>query len=398
MLVESNETLARIQAQYHQVFDRTSSTVAERSFRSPGRINLIGEHTDYNQGYVLPASVDKAVYFVIAPREDDQIILRATDLDESYTTTLDDLSKPSQTWAFYQLSILEQIQKKGLKIKGFQAAFGGDVPLGAGLSSSAALECALLFALNEIFELGLDRLEIVKMAQKAENEYVGVQCGIMDQFASTFGKEESVIRLDCRSLDYEYFPFPMDDYQLVLCDTQVKHSLADSAYNTRRQECEMAVALLQASHPHIQSLRDATPALVLANKEILGSPVYQRSKYITEEIERVNEGCKDLAAGNLQAFGEKMYQTHYGLQNEYEVSCPELDFLVAATLEMPEVLGARMMGGGFGGCTINLVKASELDSFESKIRKAYQESFNTELPCYRVRIMDGSSEVVEINH
>ncbi|PWJ57218.1 galactokinase [Dyadobacter jejuensis] len=391
---QNNETLSHISDQYARVFKDSTTQAAPRTFRSPGRINLIGEHTDYNHGFVLPASVDKAVYFVIAPREDDQVLLHAVDLNEDYQFSLNDLSKPSQTWAVYQLSIIEQIHKKGLKIKGFQAAFGGDVPLGAGLSSSAALECCLLFALNEVFELGLDRFEIVKMAQKAENEYVGVQCGIMDQFASTFGQEASVIRLDCRSLDYAYFPFPMEEYRLVLCDTQVKHSLADSAYNTRRQECEQGVATLREFDPNIASLRDVSPELVAQHRDKLGEAVYMRCKYITEEIKRVEEGCQDLVDGDLKSFGRKMYETHQGLQHEYLVSCPELDFLVDQTLSMPEVLGARMMGGGFGGCTINLVAVNHIEAFEAKMKDAYRQAFNIDLPCYKVRITEGTNEVM----
>ncbi len=241
-----------------------------RLFRSPGRINLIGEHTDYNGGFVLPASADKAVYFAIEKRDDDLVKLHAVDLDDTYEFRLDDLSRPEQDWPIYQLSVLDQLQKRGLTIGGFQTSFGGDVPVGAGMSSSAALECCLLFALNELYALGLDRMEIATMAQSAENEYVGVKCGIMDQFASVFGRSESVIRLDCRSLEYEYFPFPMDEYLIVLCDTTVKHSLADSEYNLRRQECERGVAILQRYYPEVQLLRDATPAMVEEHKQEMG--------------------------------------------------------------------------------------------------------------------------------
>ncbi|MCE6990333.1 galactokinase [Dyadobacter sp. CY323] len=364
-----------------------------RVFRSPGRINLIGEHTDYNNGFVLPASVDKAVYFVISPRADDRVILYASDLDETYSFSLSDLSKPEQSWPHYQIGIVEQIHKKGLKIGGFQAAFGGNVPVGAGLSSSAALECCLLFALNELFELKLDRLTIVKMAQKAENEYVGVQCGIMDQFASAFGKNESVIRLDCRSLEYEYFPFPMDDYLIVLCDTMVKHSLASSEYNTRRLECEKGTQILQKYDSSILSLRDTNPEFVELHREELGDVVYRRCKFITEEIRRVQDACNLLIDGDLPAFGNKMYETHQGLQHEYEVSCPELDFLVQQTIRNEAVLGSRMMGGGFGGCTINLVKKEAVPSFEIEMKKAYLDQYQIDLPCYKVKITDGTEEI-----
>ncbi len=384
-----NPTADRIRNAFTEKYQQTP-----RLFRSPGRINLIGEHTDYNNGFVLPASVDKAVYFAISAREDDLVQLEAVDLGESYEFRLDDLSKPAQQWAVYQLSVLDQLQKRDLKIKGFQASFGGDLPVGAGMSSSAALECCLLFALNELFELGLDRLEIVKMAQRAENEYVGMKCGIMDQFASVFGKEQSVIQLDCRSLEYEYFPFPMDEYLLILCDTQVKHSLADTEYNLRRQECERGVEILQKYYPEIKSLRDATPERVVEHEDEMGPVVFKRCKFMTEEIQRVQEACELLLKGNLEGFGEKMYDTHEGLQHAYEVSCPELDFLVDQTRSIDDVAGARMMGGGFGGCTINLVKRDGVENFEKVMKEAYQTEFGIELPCYRVSITDGTSDMI----
>jgi galactokinase len=391
--MQEENIVQAIKGKYFEKFGQMSDPGKVRIFRSPGRINLIGEHTDYNNGFVLPASVDKAIYFVIEPREDDQVILHAADLDETYSFSVDDLSKPSKSWPHYQLGIIEQIYKKGLKVGGFQTTFGGDVPVGAGLSSSAALECCLLFALNEMYDLGLDRFSIVKMSQKAENEYVGVQCGIMDQFASAFGKEESVIRLDCRSLEYKYFPFPMQDYLLVLCDTSVKHSLASSEYNTRRLECETGVSILKKYYPEVESLRDATPETVAEHKDELGDPVYRRCKFITEEIQRVQDACDLLVEGNLVEFGRKMYATHQGLQHEYEVSCPELDFLVDQTLDDAAVLGARMMGGGFGGCTINLVKKDAVDEFERKMKAAYQGKYQIDLPCYKVKITTGTEEI-----
>ena len=394
MISTETNTAERIRKKYIEHFGDDTSTEKFRLFRSPGRINLIGEHTDYNNGFVLPASVDKAVYFAISPRTDNQVVLYAVDLDETYIFSVEDISKPDQKWAYFQLGIIEQIYKKGLNIGGFQTAFGGDVPQGAGMSSSAALECCLLFALNEVFDLGLDRFSIVKMSQKAENEYVGVQCGIMDQFASGFGKKEAVIRLDCRSLEYEYFPFPMDEYMLVLCNTLVEHSLASSEYNTRRLECEMGVVILQKHHPEIKSLRDATPALIEAHKDEMSDVVYRRCKYMTEEIERVQVACDFLTAGDLISFGKKMYETHQGLQHEYEVSCDELDFLVDQTSDEPSVIGARMMGGGFGGCTINLVKKDAVEAFEAKMKKAYDDKFQIKLPCYRVQITDGTEEIV----
>ena len=393
MLTTEMNIADQIKEKYFQKFGNADDTNKPRIFRSPGRINLIGEHTDYNNGFVLPASVDKAVYYVISPRSDNQVILHAADLDETYTFSLDDLSKPEISWPQYQIGVVDQIQKAGKKIGGFQTTFGGDVPVGAGMSSSAALECCLLFGLSEIFDLKLDRFTIVKMGQKVENEYVGVQSGIMDQFASVFGKEESVIRLDCRSLEYEYFPFLMKDYLLVLCDTSVKHSLASSEYNTRRLECEKGVAILQKYHPEIKSLRDASPEIVAQHQEELGDVVYRRCKFMTEEILRVQEACDFLVQGDMENFGKEMYATHNGLQHEYEVSCEELDFLVEQTLDNSDVLGARMMGGGFGGCTINLVKIDAVEDFEKDMKMAYKDQFNIDLPCYRVKITNGTEEL-----
>ena len=393
MLTSEKNIADQIKEKYFQHFGNANDLAEPRIFRSPGRINLIGEHTDYNNGFVLPASVDKAVYFVITPRNDNKVILHAADLNDSYSFSTDDLSKPEKSWPLYQIGVVDQILKMGKTIGGFQAAFGGDVPVGAGMSSSAALECCLLFALNELYDLHLDRWTIVKMGQKVENEFVGVQSGIMDQFASAFGKEDSVMRLDCRSLEFEYFPFEMKDYLLVLCDTSVKHSLASSEYNTRRLECEKGVAILQKYGPHIGSLRDVSRELVEEHKEELGDVVYRRCKFMTEEKLRLQEACDLLVQGDMESFGKKMYATHLGLQHEYEVSCAELDFLVEQTIDNPDVLGARMMGGGFGGCTINLVKIEGVENFEKIMKSAYKEQYEIDLPCYRVKITNGTEEL-----
>lgn len=392
MSVSEKSIVEQIKQKYIQQFGSNGGN-SPRIFRSPGRINLIGEHTDYNNGFVLPASVDKAVYFVIEPRTDNQVILHAADFNDTYSFSLDNLSKPEKSWPLYQLGVIDQIRKLGKTIGGFQTTFGGDVPAGAGMSSSAALECCLLFALNQIFDLQLSKWDIVKMGQKVENEFIGLQSGIMDQFASTFGKQKAVMRLDCRSLEFEYFPFPMTDYLLVLCDTSVKHTLASSEYNTRRMECEKGVAILQKYDASILSLRDATPEIVEKHKEEMGDVVYRRCKYMTSEIERVQQACDLLIAGDLVSFGKKMYETHDGLQHDYEVTCPELDFLVDKTRDQPAVLGARMMGGGFGGCTINLVIKDQVDAFEERMKVAYQKEYGIELPCYRVKITDGTEEL-----
>lgn len=381
-------TSERIRKRYTEIYN-----TSPRLFRSPGRINLIGEHTDYNNGFVLPAGVDKAVYFAIEKRQDDQVELWAADLGESYRFDLDNLARPPMEWPLFQLSVLDQLKKKGLKTGGFQVVFGGDIPAGAGMSSSAALECCLLFALNELFELGLNRMEIVKMAQAAENEYVGVNCGIMDQFASVFSKQGSVIRLDCQNLDYTYFPFELPGYSLVLCDTTVKHSLASSEYNTRRRECETGVALLKKYAPGIASLRDVQISLLEQHRDELGETVFRRCHYVVSEIRRVEEASELLLKGDAISFGRKMFETHDGLQHDYEVSCDELDFLVRHARSIPGVAGARMMGGGFGGCTLNLVQTEAVDAFEERVKKSYFTTYGRELPCYRVQLDDGTREL-----
>ncbi len=385
------ENATRIVNAYAQQF---GTEHIPRIFRSPGRINLIGEHTDYNDGFVMPAAIDKAIYFAISLRDDEQIILHSADFNETFATTVHDLQKPSLSWPQYQLGVVDQLKKNGFRTAGFQATFGGDVPSGAGLSSSAALECCLMYALSELNQLSLDRKTIALLSQKAENEYVGLNCGIMDQFASVFGKNESVIRLDCRSLEYQYFPFPMDEHLLILCDTTVKHSLADSEYNTRRQECEKGVQVLKQFDPSLTSLRDVSPEMVEKHRDLLGDVVYRRCKFVTNEIQRVLLACGYLENNNLAAFGQKMFETHHGLQYDYEVSCPELDFLVNEARMQEGVLGARMMGGGFGGCTLNLIRREAADDFENHQKNAFLHHFGLNLPCYRVNITDGTSEIV----
>ncbi len=359
--------------------------------RSPGRINLIGEHTDYNLGYVLPASIDKAIYIAISKRMDDEIHLIAGDLSSLFTTRLDSLHFTDMQWPNYILGVVEQMQKMGYTLNGFNAVIAGDIPLGAGLSSSAAVECATTFALNELFTLGLSKLEMVKLSQKAENEFVGVQCGIMDQFASMFGKKDQLIRLDCRSLEYAYIPFQANEYQIVLFDTGVKHSLDSTEYNLRRQECEQGVSIIQSKYRHVSSLRDVSKlmmndCLVSASKKIV-----MRCTYIVEEIERLQNACIDLLNHDFTSFGKKMFETHDGLSHLYEVSCLEADLLVALVRNNSAVVGARMMGGGFGGCTINIVKKEQTESLIHSVTKNYVNQVGRELQTYLVSIDEGTS-------
>lgn len=359
--------------------------------RSPGRINLIGEHTDYNNGFVLPAAIDKAAYIAITPRTDREIHLYAVDLNDQYQTTVDELLKSPNSWPNYILGVAEQFKLSGIPLSGFNAALSADIPIGAGLSSSAAVECATAVAMNELFAAAFDKLSLVKMAQRAENEFVGVQCGIMDQFASMFGRHNHVIQLDCRSLKYEYVPFNMDGIKIVLLDTNVKHSLDTTEYNVRRNQCEKGVTIIQQHVPGVESLRDVTMPMLdqyVLEKEPL---IYRRCKYVVEENIRVLDACKELEKNNLPAFGEKMFETHEGLSKLYEVSCPELDFLAACVHGNPAVLGARMMGGGFGGCTINLVKEEAIEELVAQTSIAYKKATNKELTAHIARIETGST-------
>jgi len=359
--------------------------------RSPGRVNLIGEHTDYNNGFVMPAAINKAIYMAVSRRDDDLIHIVSQDLDLSYLGDTAKVTPSSLHWPDYILGVVQQIQALGYKVGGFNCVFGGDIPLGAGMSSSAALECATAFSLNELFGLKMDPLTMVKLSQKAENEFVGVKCGIMDQFASMFGRRNHVIRLDCQSLEYEYAPFNTDGIRIVLLDTNVKHSLASSEYNTRRQQCEAGVALIQAHYPEVRSLRDAT--LEMLDKYVAPADplVYQRCQYVVEENLRLLAASEDLKKGDIEAFGQKMFATHEGLSRKYAVSCPELDFLVEQVKGRPGVIGARMMGGGFGGCTINLVRETVIDELVADLTPAYARAMNKELKVYIGQIENGTS-------
>ncbi len=359
--------------------------------RSPGRINVIGEHTDYNSGFVLPAAIDKAAYFAISLREDDVINLFAADLEKNYSLDLADLApvkKPS--WPNYILGPLAQFKKRNVGLNGFNAVLLSDIPIGAGLSSSAAIECAAAFAFNQLFDANVSRMELVKMAQASEHEYAGLMCGIMDMFASVMGKQDHVIRLDCRDLSFEYFPFRLEGITVILFNTNVTHSLASSEYNTRRRECAEGVALIRQHHPEVTSMRDVT--LEMVDKYVLpvNKTVDMRCRFIVEEIRRVQDACDMLNAGDIASLGAKMFETHDGLSKKYNVSCPELDYLVDKVKGNPSVIGARMMGGGFGGCTINLVKDEAVETLIEEISSDYKKDNNRNLTVYRVSISDGT--------
>ena len=378
-----------VQADFQQRFGYAPLLV-----RAPGRVNLIGEHTDYNAGFVLPAAVDKEMSFAVGLNGTEKIRFVAYDLGEEFELANAAEISPSAThWANYLLGVAAQFQLRGHVVPGFDCVFAGTVPMGAGMSSSAAVECGLAFALNHFLGTNLDKMELARIAQLAEHTYAGVQCGIMDQFASTFGRPGHVVRLDCRSLDYAYFPFDTTVCRIVLCNSGVKHSLASSAYNTRRQECERGVAVLQQHYPHVAALRDATLAQLEAHRDELDPTVFRRCAYVVRENTRVVNACRHLEAGDLVAFGQEMYASHAGLRDDYEVSCVELDVLVEAARGAPGVFGARMMGGGFGGCTINLVAPDKVDEFIASVSAAYRERFGMTLETCQTTIVGGVGAV-----
>lgn len=358
---------------------------------APGRINIIGEHTDYNGGFVLPAAINKTISVGIRKNGNaTDCVLYALDQNEQFSFSLDQMKPELGSWANYVMGVVSELQKLGASFTGFDLALGGNVPAGAGMSSSAALECAVGFALNTLFDLGLDRIQLIKAAQLAEHNYVGTKCGIMDQFASVMGKANSVFRLDCRSLEYEYYPLELGDYELLFLNTNVSHSLADSAYNARRAACEQGAAILKKQYPSVDLLRDADLDMLNRVKDQMSGEVYQRCKYVIEEIGRVLQACDALQEKDFNEVGRLMYQTHDGLQYLYEVSCPELDFLVDATRDKSHILGSRMMGGGFGGCTINLIKKGHAQAFIDEISPLYKAKFGRALTPIITEIGEGA--------
>ncbi|MEO1050980.1 MAG: galactokinase [Bacteroidota bacterium] len=361
--------------------------------RSPGRINLIGEHTDYNLGFVMPAAVDKETVLALRANESNEVRITALDFEEEVSFSLNDIQSVTTPWAKYMAGVIDQLQQQGHKIEGFDCVFGGTIPIGSGMSSSAALECGTGYGLQLLFDLELTPIELVKSAQKAENDFVGVKCGIMDQFASVFSKAGHVIKLDCRDLSYSYYPAELGDYCLLLFDSQVKHSLASSEYNVRRQECNEAVEILNRKFGGVESLRDCTHDMLAQTISDMPGKVGDRAKFIFGEIERVTLAASALEKGDLRELGALMYETHTGLSKQYEVSCPELDLLVETTQSMPEVLGARMMGGGFGGCTINLIRKDSLEEVKERVINAYKTKFNIDPKVYEVNIAGGTSQV-----
>ena len=377
---------AELSALFAQQFNEAPSFV----IASPGRINLIGEHVDYNSGFVLPAAIDKYMFVAVSHRNDSKIFLHATDLNQNYQSNLDDvLQRSNLGWPNYVLGVIDELRKDGHVVSGFNMLITGNIPIGAGVSSSAALECATVFACKHLFDLDISKQSMVKIAQRAENNFVGVNCGVMDQFASMFGKADHVIKLDCADLSYTYFPFKLEGISIVLFDTFVKHSLASSEYNTRRQECETGLAALRQQFS-ITSFREATLAMLDTVADSISDKVYNRCKYLIEEIGRMEAACNHLLAGEIGAFGTRMYETHMGLSELYEVSCPELDCIVENCKKENDIVGARMMGGGFGGCVIALVQTANVEVLYNRINTAYQNKFGRNMGKYLMHIGDGT--------
>ncbi|MCM1153514.1 MAG: galactokinase [Muribaculum sp.] len=357
-------------------------------YASAGRINLIGEHTDYNGGFVFPGAIDKVIMAEIRPNGTEKVRVYSIDIKEMAEFGLNEEDAPTQGWARYIFGVCREIIKRGGEVKGFDAVFAGNVPLGAGLSSSAALESCFAFALNNLYNGDkFPKFELAKIGQSTEHNYCGVNCGIMDQFASVFGKKGHLMRLDCRSLEYEYYPFNPEGYSLVLVDSCVKHELKDSPYNKRRESCERVAHRLG-----VETLRDADMAMLDAAKSDISAEDYMRAKYVIEEKERVLDVCDALTKGDYERVGRNMYATHEGLSKDYEVSCEELDYLNDLAREMG-VTGSRIMGGGFGGCTINLVSDALHDRFEKEVTEKFKKKYGHAPKIYDVVISDGARKV-----
>ncbi|HTB26114.1 MAG TPA: galactokinase [Puia sp.] len=373
-----------IERQFQQYFGKDCLIAA-----APGRVNLIGEHTDYNQGFVLPGAIDRHIYIAMAPNQYNKLNLVAPGFGESFSFELDHM-RPVKGWPTYLLGMIYMLMPEKHLPQGLDILISGNVPIGAGMSSSAALCSAFGLALNEFFRLGLSGMQIALLAQKTEHRFAGLQCGIMDPFASLHGKAGHLMKLDCRSLEYEYIPFHFPDIRIILVNSMVSHSLASSEYNLRRQQCEEGVAVLKKYEPAMHSLRDLQPGLLEEHKAELDETVYKRCHFILNENQRLLDGCEDLKNNNLDAFGKLMYASHAGLSNEYEVSCRESDFLVNEISKLNGVKGARQMGGGFGGCIITLVDHNAEESFILDIQKKYEMQFGKIPDCYVMNIGEGA--------
>ncbi|RDI10213.1 galactokinase [Flavobacterium sp. AG291] len=373
-------------------FESAFGTEPQHIFLSPGRINVIGEHVDYNDGFVLPAAINKYICFAVSESGSSKCTIIAKDLGETYTFDINDELNPTDImWANYILGVIHQLKGRSNALRGVNIVFSSTIPMGAGLSSSAALECGIGYMFSHMFDLGLTKEEIALIGQKSEHTFVGVNCGIMDQFASVFGKKKSVIKLDCNSLEYEYHKADFKDYSLLLLDSNVKHTHLTSGYNTRRQEVEAGLALLKEAYPGIKTFRDCNEQQVIAQREQLGEINFKRCLFVVQEIHRVLDAVDALKASDFAKLGQLMFATHDGLSKGYEVSCEEIDFLVDAVRDNDNVLGSRMMGGGFGGCSINLVKKGSEDALIERVSGEYKAKFGITLKPYKIKISKGTT-------
>ncbi len=377
-----------IKSEYTKLY----STAPELMVQAPARINLIGEHTDYNLGYVLPAAIDKYTYFAIGKNHTDKANLYSADYSEQKLLQVATHEVASGGWMKYMESLMAELNTQGYAIGGFNLVFGGNIPIGAGLSSSAALTCGLLYAISELFDLGLSKEKITKMAQSTEHR-VGLNCGLMDQYAVTFSKKDHCLFLDCRNLQYNYFPALLGDYTIVLLDTCVTHELTDSAYNERRSDVETVVDTVRKQYPEVESPRDLTHEILDAVADQLNPVQKLRASFVIDENARVVNTCDVLAQNDLISMGRNLNQSHWGLSKLYEVSCSELDFLAEFAQKDEQVLGARMMGGGFGGCTINIVEKDYVEAFTLKAAKAYKAATSIDLKAYHVNLGEGVKKV-----
>ncbi len=374
----------QIRRQFQQYFGKDTLIAA-----APGRVNLIGEHTDYNEGFVLPGAIDRNIYIGIDSNTDRILNVYAEQYQEKFTFPIDDVH-PVNGWPTYLLGMIHYLLPHKQLSQGMDVIVSGNVPVGAGMSSSAALCAAFGIALNDIFRLGLSRMEIALAAQKTEHHFANLKCGIMDMFASLHGKAGHVMKLDCRNLEYEYIPFQFPDYCIVLVNSMVSHSLASSEYNERRRQCEEGVSFLKKFYPEIHSLRDVKAEQLKEHQSAIDPVVFKRCRFVLEENQRLLEGCDFLEAGHVTAFGKLMYASHEGLSRDYEVSCAESDFLVNAARTFPEVKGARQMGGGFGGCIITLVERDQADHFINGIQDKYERRYDKTPDSFIMNIAEGA--------
>lgn len=372
-------------------FEKSFGSAPQKVVLSPGRINIIGEHIDYNDGYVLPAAIDKVICFAFAKNNTKKSRIVAIDLNEDFEIDLtQEITLSDVVWTNYIRGVIKQLQDNGFVFEGFNCVFSSNIPVGSGLSSSAALECGTIFGIKELFDLKIEKVDISLLGQKAEH-WVGINCGIMDQFSSVHGVENKVIKLDCNTLDFEYHNADFKDYSLVLFDSNVKHSLFTSEYNTRRIECEQGLAIIKENFPEVKSFRDCTEEQLLSIQDKISATVFKRVHFVVKEINRVIKACEALDNGNIELLGQLLFETHYGLSQEYEVSCAELDMLVDTAKADDAIIGSRLMGGGFGGCTINLIKKGHENEVKSKFSNLYLDTFGIELKFYDVKISNGTT-------